>query len=330
MVGPSWVGDMVMAQSLFIELKQHYPGLQIDLLAPPWSLELLQAMPQITAGHALPTAHGEIGLKKRYRLARRLRSAGYDWAIVLPNSWKSALVPWWAGISTRTGYRGEMRYGLLNDMRLLDKRALGKTVERFVALGRLPHPQRVEHYPMPKLLLRPQQLQEACAKFAIEPGDKLLALSAGAEYGPAKRWPEPHFAEVAEEAISRGWRVLLLGSAKDAAVTHKISELVGENNCIDLAGKTTLMEVVALLQRSSAAVTNDSGLMHIAAAVDTRLIAIYGSSDPAFTPPLNPSAEILYRGLACSPCFQRQCPLGHLDCLAGIEPQQVISRLELQ
>lgn len=321
---------MVMAQSLFIELKQHYPGLQIDLLAPPWSLELLQAMPQISAGHALETAHGEIGLKKRYRLARRLRSAAYDWAIVLPNSWKSALVPWWAGIPNRTGYRGEMRYGLLNDLRLLDKQALGKTVERFVALGRLPHPQRVEHYPLPKLLLQSQQLQQVCAKFAIEPGDKLLALSPGAEYGPAKRWPERHFAKVAEKALSSGWRVLLLGSVKDTAVTRRISELAGEKGCIDLAGRTTLVEVVALLQRSTAAVSNDSGLMHIAAAVDTRLIAIYGSSDPAFTPPLNPCAKILYRRLACSPCFQRQCPLGHLDCLAGIEPQQVISSLGLQ
>jgi heptosyltransferase-2 len=321
---------MVMAQSLFIELKEHYPGLQIDLLAPPWSLELLQAMPQVNAGHVLDTAHGEIGLVKRYRLARRLRSAAYDWAIVLPNSWKSALVPWWAGIPTRTGYRGEMRYGLLNDMRLLDKRALGKTVERFVALGRLPHPQRVEHYPLPKLLLQPRQLQQACAKFAIAPGDRLLALSPGAEYGPAKRWPERHFAKGAEEALAAGWRVLLLGSVKDAAVTRTITELVGEKGCIDLAGKTTLVEVAALLQRSSAAVSNDSGLMHIAAAVDTRLIAIYGSSDPAFTPPLNPSAKILYRGLACSPCFQRQCPLGHLDCLAGIGPQQVISSLALQ
>ena len=329
-VGPSWVGDMVMAQSLFIDLKQQYPQLQIDLLAPAWSLDLLQAMPQVNRGHVLDAGHGEIGLKKRYQLAQRLKSEGYDWSIVLPNSFKSALVPWWAKIAVRTGFRGEMRYGLINDIRILDKQALTKTVERFVALGRSPHPQQVSQYPLPKLELDPQRLSEIAANYGVNGAEKLLALCPGAEYGPAKRWPEEHYAAVALAAITQGWKVVILGSAKDAAVSQKIGSLVKSSSCINLTGKTSLMEVVALLKLSSAAVSNDSGLMHIAAAVDMHLIAIYGSSDPGFTPPLNPSADIIYLDLECSPCFQRVCPKGHLNCLVGIEPQQVIRSLKLQ
>ena len=326
-VGPSWVGDMVMAQSLFIDLKQQHPQLLIDVLAPAWSLDLLQAMPQVNRCHVLDTGHGEFGLKKRYQLAQRLKGEDYDWSIVLPNSFKSSLVPWWAKIATRTGFRGEMRYGLINDMRILNKQALGKTVERFVALGRSPHPHQVTDYPLPKLELDHLQLSETSSKFALDGSEKLLALCPGAEYGPAKRWPEAHYAAVAQAAIAHGWRVVILGSEKDASVSQRIDTLVKSNNCVDLTGKTSLMEVVALLKLSSAAVSNDSGLMHIAAAVDTHLIAIYGSSDPGFTPPLNPSADIIYRDLECSPCFQRVCPKGHLDCLVGIEPQQVIDHL---
>ena len=320
---------MVMAQSLFIDLKRQFPQLLIDVLAPAWSLDLLQAMPQVHRGYVLETGHGEIGLKKRYQLAQRLKGEGYDWSIVLPNSFKSALIPWWAKIPVRTGYRREMRYGLINDMRVLDKQALGKTVERFVALGRSPHPRQVTDYPLPKLEVDPQLLSETAAIFGVDGADKLLCLCPGAEYGPAKRWPEAHYAAVAQAAIRQGWRVFILGSAKDTAVSHKIISLVQSDRCIELCGKTSMGEVVALLKLSSAAVSNDSGLMHIAAAVDTHLIAIYGSSDPGFTPPLNPTAEVIYRGLECSPCFQRVCPKGHLDCLVGIEPQQVISSLKL-
>ncbi len=327
-VGPSWVGDMVMAQSLFIDLKRQFPQLQIDVLAPAWSLDLLQAMPQVNRGHVLETGHGEFGLKKRYQLAQHLKSEEFDWSIVLPNSFKSALVPWWAGIAVRTGYRREMRYGLINDMRILDKQALSKTVQRFVALGRSPHPHQVTDYPLPKLEVAQSQLSDTASKFSLDGSEKLLALCPGAEYGAAKRWPEAHYAAVAKAAIRQGWRVIILGSAKDAAVSHKILSLVQNDRCNDLCGKTSMSEVVALLKFSSAVVSNDSGLMHIAAAVDTRLIAIYGSSDPGFTPPLNPSAQIIYRGLECSPCFQRECPLGHLDCLNKLLPERVIASME--
>lgn len=329
-VGPSWVGDMVMAQSLFIDLKRQFPQLLIDVLAPAWSLDLLRAMPQVNRGHVLNTSHGEFGLKKRYRLAQLLKHEEYDWSIVLPNSFKSALVPWWAKIAVRTGYRREMRYGLINDMRVLDKQALGKTVERFVALGRSPHPRQVTDYPLPKLELDQQRLNEVAAKFGVDGAEKMLSLCPGAEYGPAKRWPEAHYAAIAQAAIRKGWRVVILGSANDSGVSHKIDSMVQSDRCIDLCGNTSMMEVIGLLKLSSSAVSNDSGLMHIAAAVDTHLIAIYGSSDPGFTPPLNPSSVILYRDLECSPCFQRECPKGHLDCLVGIEPKQVVSILKLQ
>lgn len=325
-VGPSWVGDMVMAQSLFITLRQQYPDLMIDVLAPQWSEPLLAAMPEVNQSIVMPLGHGELGLSKRYRLGRSLRCANYDWAITLPNSLKSALIPFWAGIPQRTGYKGEMRYGLLNDMRQLDKSMLTMTVQRFVALGEEVHPQRAPFCPSPVMQTESVACQQVLDKFDLT-ADSFIALCPGAEYGPAKRWPEKHFAELSGRIIEAGRKVVLLGSAKDQPVTEAICRLQGSSGLLDLAGKTSLHEVIALLQAANAVVSNDSGLMHIAAAVDTPVVALYGSSDPGFTPPLSEKAKVLSLGLSCSPCFKRECPLGTLACLEGIEPATVFREL---
>lgn len=328
-VGPSWVGDMVMAHSLFSALRTRFPTLQIDVLAPAWSKPLLAAMPEVNHAIEMPLQHGELGLGKRYRLGKTLRDNAYDWAIVLPSALKAALVPFWARIPVRTGYRGEWRYGLLNDIRPLDKSVLTMTVQRFVALG-LP-----ADVPLPPSIT-PPRLQVAAAqqaavkqKFLAFPASAgtLLALCPGAEYGSAKRWPPEYFAAVARQQIANGSNVILLGSSKDAAITATIAAAVHSPHCLDLAGKTSLAEVIALLTLADKAVSNDSGLMHIAAAVGTPVVALYGSSDPTYTPPLSEAAHILYLGLECSPCFQRECPLGHLNCLRQISPQQVNHRL---
>ncbi len=353
-VGPSWVGDMVMAQSLFIALKQRFPDLAIDVLAPAWSKPMLAAMPQVRDAIEMPLQHGELALATRYRLGKQLRAKQYDWAIVLPRSLKAALVPFWAKIPVRTGYKGEMRYGLLNDIRPLDKSVLTMTVQRFVTLG-LPQnaalppaiePPRLQvsaaecaavrqqflQNPSPTLPLSGEGEQSALASCSSPDkgrlgGVSLLALCAGAEYGGAKRWPAEYFAAVAQHWIAQGGQVILLGSGKDAPVTAQITSSVNNPACVDLAGKTSLQEVMALLAVADQVVSNDSGLMHVAAAVNTPVIALYGSSDPTYTPPLNDSARILSLGLECSPCFKRECPLQHLDCLRKLEPQQVISLL---
>ena len=326
-VGPSWVGDMVMAQSLFIALKQRFPDLAIDVLAPAWSKPMLAAMPQVRDAIEMPLQHGELALATRYRLGKQLRAKQYDWAIVLPRSLKAALVPFWAKIPVRTGYKGEMRYGLLNDIRPLDKSVLTMTVQRFVTLG-LPKeaalPPAIES---PRLQVSAAECAAVRQQFLGNTAQRVLALCPGAEYGGAKRWPAEYFAAVAQHWIAQGGQVILLGSGKDAPVTAQITSSVNNPACVDLAGKTSLQEVMALLAVADQVVSNDSGLMHVAAAVNTPVIALYGSSDPTYTPPLNDSARILSLGLECSPCFKRECPLQHLDCLRKLEPQQVISLL---
>ena len=326
-VGPAWVGDMVMAQSLFKALKERFPDMLIDVLAPAWSKPLLAAMPEVRAAIELPVQHGQLALLTRYRIARELRANAYDWAIVLPRSLKAALVPYWAKIPVRTGYKGEMRYKFLTDIRSLNKSVLTMTVQRFVALGisrNTPLPPAITP---PHLQVTDEQRQQVAAKFLPTGHQALLALCPGAEYGEAKRWPALHYAEVAKYWIAKGGQVILLGSSKDLAVTAPIAAMLNSPACRDLAGKTNLLEVMVLLSLAEQVVSNDSGLMHVAAAVDTPVIAVYGSSDPNYTPPLSTSSEIIYLDLECSPCFKRECPLGHLNCLNKISPEQVMIRL---
>ncbi|WKJ91718.1 lipopolysaccharide heptosyltransferase II [Methylomonas montana] len=325
-VGPSWVGDMVMAQSLFIALKQQHPACLIDVLAPAWSLPLLERMPEVRRGIAMPLGHGQFDLPGRFKIGKQLKAQHYDQAIVLPNSWKSALIPFFAGIPKRTGYLGELRWGLLNDARRLDKSRLTMTVQRFVALGLPSDTKQPPLYQFPKLSINAEQQQQVREKFHINSDSKILALCPGAEYGPAKRWPAEHYAAVARQKQQQGWQVWLFGSDKDKAVADQINQLSG-GICRNFAGATTLAEAVDLLSLSAAVVSNDSGLMHVAAALDKKLIAVYGSSDPGFTPPLHQAAEIISLNLACSPCFKRDCPLGHTHCLTDIAPERVLAAL---
>ncbi len=328
-VGPSWVGDMVMAHSLFQVLKQRHPGAAIDVLAPAWSNALTKRMPEIRRAITSPAGHGELGWRKRRAIGKALRAEAYDQAILLPNSLKSALIPWFARIPRRTGFVGEMRYGLLNDIRKLDKSVLTMTVQRFVALGLDRSERQPPAVPAPRLCVDANQAAVSLDKFGLSTDKPVLALCPGAEYGPAKRWPETHYAEVARNHMDKGGAVWLFGAEKDHAIGEHINRLA-DHSCVNLAGRTSLGEAIDLLALADAVVSNDSGLMHVAAALDKKLVAIYGSSDPGFTPPLNPQAHVVSLGLSCSPCFQRECPLEHLDCLNNLSPQQVITALERQ
>jgi heptosyltransferase-2 len=326
-IGPSWVGDMILAQSLFKLLKQERPGVQIDVAAPAWTLPLLERMPEVRKGIPLPFRHGKFDLMARIRIGRELRSKHYDQAILLTNSLKSAILPFFANIPQRTGFLGEFRYILLNDIRPLDKARLPKTVDRFAALG-LGVNDTTPVLPEPTLVASRENAYAALDKLdQAVPQGPVLALCPGAEYGPAKRWPAEYFAEVVTWALAENWEVWLFGSGKDVEVTQKINELTG-HRCLDLGGRTSWAEAIDLMALSTAAITNDSGLMHVAAALDLPLIALFGSSDPHHTPPMSDQADILYLNLSCSPCFKRECPLGHFKCMRDMKPQNVIGRLQ--
>jgi heptosyltransferase-2 len=320
-VGPAWIGDMVMAQSLFKAMAAQDPASGLDVLAPNWSLPLLERMPEVSAVIVMPLSHGQLGLRTRYRLGRRLRGR-YRRAIILPNSYKSALVPFWARIPQRTGYLGEHRYGVVNDIRTLDKSLLPMTVQRFVALAHAANPHRAPAIAPPSLRVDRQQARRAVAGQGLNLDRPVLALCPGAEYGSAKRWPPEYFAQVAIRQRQAGWQSWVFGSANDRALGREIATRIGEG-CRDLTGSTTLAEAIDLLSLASAVVSNDSGLMHVAAALHRPLVALFGSSDPGFTPPLDEHSRVLRLGLDCSPCFQRECPLGHTRCLRDLHPDRV-------
>jgi heptosyltransferase II len=323
------VGDMVLAQSLFKTLKINKPDCIIDVAAPAWTLPLLERMPEINAAIALPFKHGELAFIERMRFGKSLKNKGYTQSIILTNSFKSALLPWAAGIKKRTGFLGEMRYGLINDVRPLDKTKLKKTVERFVALGLSNIEELPKTLPNPQLSSNLQTAWILASRAGIlKNKSNVLGLCPGAEYGAAKRWPAQYYAEVASEALNKNWQVLLFGSDKDALVTAQINQLT-QHKCIDLAGKTKLGEAIDLMSICDTVISNDSGLMHIAAALNKKLIAIFGSSDPYHTPPMHPQAVIEYLALDCSPCFKRECPLtgkDHLKCLYQIKPVTILAK----
>lgn len=325
-VGPSWVGDMVMAQSLFKLLRLRFSACEIHVLAPGWSEPILARMPEVTKTLVLPFGHGVLGLSGRWNLGRSLISEGYTQAIVLPRSWKSALVPFAAKIPLRTGFLGEQRYGLLNEPRKLDKKLLDQTVKRYTALG-LPvnevfTPDKV-NFPKLEIDFKNQQLLYKNLGLSDKPA---VALMPGAEYGPAKQWPVAYFRELADKLVASGKQVWVLGGLKDAEAGTEIAAS-GLADLHNLCGKTQLADVVDLLAAAEAAVTNDSGLMHVAAAVGTKVHAIYGSSSPAYTPPLTNNSEIHYLQLDCSPCFKRTCPLGHTNCLRQLSVEQILKEL---
>jgi len=325
-VAPSWIGDALLAQPLFRLLHKRHPNAALDALAPAWTGPVLGRMPEIRHIITSPFSHGELPLGARRRMPPQLSETGYDQAIVLPNSFKSALIPWLAGIPLRTGYRGEHRYGLLNDMRRLDARAMPQLAQRYAALAAPRGAPLPEFEPQGMLLTDEHQRRNVLQKLGLDETRPVVALCPGAEYGPAKQWPARHFAQLAHLLAKEGYAVWLVGSGKDAAVGSEITALA-DSHCINLCGRTTLEDAIDLLASAHAVVSNDSGLMHVAAALGRPLVALYGSSTPSYTPPLSRQAVVLTLALPCSPCFKRVCPLGHFRCLQDLEPAQVLAAL---
>jgi len=298
-VGPSWVGDMVMSQSLLLRLKEDNPNSSIDVLAPDWCRPVLARMPQVNKAIAMPVGHGSLQWGVRKNVATSLQANNYQQSIVLPHSLKSALIPWMAKITKRTGWRGEMRYGLVNDMRTLDKQAFPLMVQQYIALAEEPKLSAEQLKPILNPQLDVDKVQQAAVlqEFSLlEDSRELVAFCPGAEFGPAKRWPHYHFANLAKMLIANNKKVVCLGSANDTLAISQIKEMLNDAELaqfVDVSGKTSLTQAIDLLAGSAVVVSNDSGLMHIAAAVNTPLIALYGPTSPDFTPPLSDNAQVI-------------------------------------
>lgn len=316
-----------MAQSLFMRLKQNYPDCQVSVMAPQWTKPLLDRMPQVDHSIDSPWRHGELTLRARRALGKSLKARNFTSAIVLPNSFKSALIPFHAGIPRRIGWRGEFRKLLLTDCRKLDKQKYPLMVERFVALAEPAGADPAREYSRPRLSTDPLRVDEALHKFGLNTDSRIIALCPGAEFGAAKQWPVAHYASLGNELIARGWQVWMFGSGNDRATAQAILNNIDQHKqdqCRDLSGQTSLAEAIDLMSTAAAVVSNDSGLMHIAAALGRPVAAIYGSSSPEFTPPLTDRVESLTTDIACRPCFKRDCPYGHLRCLTELHPQRVL------
>ncbi|MBP17372.1 MAG: lipopolysaccharide heptosyltransferase II [Gammaproteobacteria bacterium] len=329
-VSPSWVGDMVMAQTLYKLLRRRHRDAEIDVIAPPASLSLVTRMTEINRGILFDVAHAELGIGKRRRLGESLRKESYRQAIILPNSLKSALVPYFADIPVRTAFRGEYRYLLVNDMRMLDKKAQPRMIDRFAALG-LDREEILPALDYPSLEINEHNRERLQNQFGLTAARPVMGICPGAEFGDAKKWPEHHYAKLADAAIERGMQVWIFGGPKDQTTTQQIKALmtlVNLEHCVDLSGRTSLLDAVDLLSLCGLVVSNDSGLMHVAAAVGCATAVIYGSTSSDFTPPLTDRLDILSIDLSCSPCFKRTCRLGHKNCLNQLMPDRLIPIIE--
>lgn len=333
-ISPSWLGDIIMSQSLMITLKQQDPTCRIDVYAPEYALPVLERMPQVDGRIVNPFAHGAFALRTRYLEGRRLAKNRYDSVFVLPNSLKSALIALFAGIRDRRGFKGESRYFILNNMRS-NKQDFPRMVERYVALAfdknKVRTAAELPAFSYPRLNLCTPSVQLLARLGITDTKRPLLALGCGANYGPSKLWPVEYFAKVCNYWISAGGSVLGLGTAKDLDTVNAIQQNVTAENqpfFHAIAGKTNLTEALDLVGLCQGAVCNDSGLMHTVAAAQIPQICIFGSTSTDYTPPLSDKAVCLESDEPCHPCFRRTCRYGTYNCLKQITPDQVILKLK--
>ena len=317
---PSWIGDTIMSQSLLFELKKIYPDCNIDVIARSYIKELIELIPEINKKYYLDIDHGKFGLRDRLNLASTLKLNNYTRAYILSNSLKSSIVPWLVKIPSRIGYSTELR-GIFLTESYKYKKHERTMVERYLYLIDKKYTVDIK----PRLNITQQHKDKASKKFEINLSKKIIMLCPDAEYGSAKKWPLEHWVTLANLFSEKDFNVYFLG--KDESINNYLENNYHNHNIKSLIGKTSLLEVVYLLSLANLAISNDSGLMHIAGAVNSKIIAIYGSSSPFYTPPLisGNDGEVVYKGLSCSPCFKRECPLSHLNCLRSISSEEILN-----
>ena len=313
----NWLGDIVMSQTLLKRVKSENPNTEIDILVNSTFKSLVERMPEINKAVILDCGHKELGLLKRLNLARKIKG-NYDQSIVLSRSIKSALIPYFAKIPIRTGELGESRYILINDLKKFTKEDRRKTAFRYVSMFSKKEEVLDEKY-YPSLQSDPENIKILSDKYKLNLDKKIIIFAPGAAFGPSKMWPVEKFKELGEK-LNKDFFILILGSNNEKNIGDKI---VTNKNMINLCGETTITEAVDLMHISEFCVSNDSGLMHLASATNTKSISIYGATSPELTPPLTSNKEIHYRGISCSPCFEKKCKYGHYNCLEEIQADDI-------
>ena len=325
-ITPNWLGDQIMAQSLYIALKKRHTSCQIDVVTSEKFKGLYQRMPEINNILIFENKHNKLDLKKRWLFSKKIRKKSYSLAIILPLSLKATLIPFFAGIKKRRAWSNQ-RYGLINESQPLDQKkhthSALKQVEQYLALQKFPF--EIKKKFIPKLKESKDKQETILKKFKINTQQKILICCPGSAYGPSKQWPLHHLKDLCVHYLEKNWEIILLGTEKEKEICQNIKK-----NCPkvkNLCMKTKLEDVIDLMSTATWIISNDSGLMHLAAATQQKQIAIFGSSSPLFTPPLNKNAHIIFQNLNCSPCFKRVCPLKHNECLETISSEQVIKKI---
>lgn len=330
-ISPSWLGDLIMAQSLFMEIKHQEPNCILDIYAPEYTMPILDRMPELDAKIVNPFAHGAFNLKQRYQEGKKLRLNHYEKVFVLPNSLKSALIAFFAKIPQRIGFKGESRYFILNNLRT-NKQDFPLMVQRYVALAfdknKVKTALDLPKFAYPKLTIQPLS-ESLINKLKLDTSKKMLILGCGANYGPSKLWPVEYFAKVSDWWIEQGGCVVGLGSKKDIPTVESIySHIQNKEHFYNIAGNTNLTEALDIVGHATAAVCNDSGLMHTVAAADIPQVCIFGSTSTHYTPPLSDKAICVESTEPCHPCFKRTCKFNSYACQKGIKPELVIEKLK--
>lgn len=341
-IAPAWIGDLVMAQSLFKHLKLVDPHIEIHVIAPDWNFLLLQRMPEVSKSIKFTLQHGELSLLQRYKIGKSLQDDCYHQAIILPNSWKSALIPWFAKIAIRTGWLGEQRYWLLNDLRYLNKSLYTRMVERYVALAYPENSELPSKILYPNLLIDDKHLESVKLKFSLQKphfSNPIVALCVGAAFGDAKCWPIDKFISLAYKAVENQFNVWVFGSIQNLNINNKNINVNNQknnhnnhklsHNIINFSGQTNLLEAIDLLSLVDVVVCNDSGLMHIAASLNKKIVAIYGATSEEFVHPLTDHYIVINKRLKCSPCYAKICPLKHHNCMQQISVEEVLEKVQL-
>jgi len=316
-VPQNWLGDVVMSQTLLKKIKSNNSDVSIDILINSSYKDLVERMPEINKALLLDCNHKELGILKRYRLAKKIRGS-YNQSIILSRSIKSALIPYFAKIPIRTGELGELRYILINDLKYFSNEDRRKTAHRYISMFSDKKEELDEKY-YPSLKPDHENIKNLTEKYNLNTSKKIVIFAPGAAYGPSKMWPVEKFKELGEK-LNKNYFIIILGSLDEKNIGDKI---ITHKDMINLCGKTSITDAVDLMHISKFCVSNDSGLMHLASATNTKSISIYGATSPDLTPPLTTNKEIHYKQISCSPCFEKKCKYGHYNCLSEIQVNDV-------